>query len=87
MITRARLAGRQRVTIPRMRNFGSILMIVGIGGFFYCSSRLSEVPPLAPELSIADGVQQQAGRWDMARYGCAGAAAFGLLLALFPKGR
>lgn len=87
MITRARLAGRQRVTIPRMRNFGSILMIVGIGGFFYCSSRLSEAPPLAPEQSIGEGIQQPAGRWDMARYGCAGAAAFGLLLALFPKGR
>ena len=70
-----------------MRNFGSILMIVGIGGFFYCSSRLSEAPPLAPELSIGDSIQQPAGRWDMGRYGCAGVAAFGLLMAMFPKGR
>ena len=70
-----------------MRNFGSILMIVGIAGFFYCSSRLSEVAPLAPELSIDEGLKQPAGRWDMARYGCAGVAAFGLLMAMFPKGR
>jgi hypothetical protein len=70
-----------------MRNFGSILMIVGIGGFFYCSSRLSEASPLAPELSMAESLRQPAGRWDMGRYGCAGAAAFGLLVAMFPKGR
>ena len=70
-----------------MRNFGSILMIVGIGGFFYCSSRLSEAPALAPGLSIGESLEQPAGRWDVARYGCAGAAAFGLLMALFPKGR
>jgi hypothetical protein len=70
-----------------MRNFGSILMILGIGGFFYCSSRLSETQPLAPDLSIGESLQQPAGRWEMGRYGSAAAAGFGLLMALFPKGR
>jgi hypothetical protein len=70
-----------------MRNFGSILMILGIGGFFYCSSRLSEAQPLSPDLSISDGLKQPAGRWEMGRYGCAAAAGFGLLMAMFPKGR
>ena len=70
-----------------MRNFGSILMILGIGGFFYCSSRLSDAQPLPPDLSISEGLEQPAGRWEMARYACAGAAGFGLLMAMFPKGR
>jgi hypothetical protein len=70
-----------------MRNFGSILMILGIGGFFYCSSRLSDAQPLPPDLSISEGLGQPAGRWDMGRYGCAAVAGFGLLMAMFPKGR
>jgi hypothetical protein len=70
-----------------MRNFGSILVILGIGGFFYCSSRLSDAQPLPPDLSISEGLEQPAGRWDMGRYGCAAVAGFGLLMAMFPKGR
>jgi hypothetical protein len=70
-----------------MRNFGSILMILGIGGFFYCSSRLSDERPLAPDQSISASLDQPAGRWEMGRYACAGAAGFGLLMAMFPKGR
>jgi len=70
-----------------MRNFGGILLIVGIGGFLYCSSRLSDVAPLPSGMSISESLEQPAGRWDMARYGCAGAAGFGLLMTLFPKGR
>ena len=70
-----------------MRNFGSILLVVGIAGFFYCSSRLSEVPPLPPGLSVGESLDQPAGRWEMGRYGCAAAAGFGLLMAMFPKGR
>jgi len=70
-----------------MRNLGAILLVLGIGGFFYCSSQLSDLPPLAEGLSIGDSLEQPRGRWEMARYGCAGAAGFGLLMALFPKGR
>jgi hypothetical protein len=70
-----------------MRNFGATLLVLGALGFFYCSSRLSEVEPLPEGLSIGESLDHPAGRWDMARYGSAAAAGFGLLMALFPKGR
>jgi hypothetical protein len=70
-----------------MRNFGGILLLLGVLGFFYASSRLDEVEPLPPGVSVSEGLEQPAGRWELARYGCAGAAGIGLLLALFPKGR
>jgi hypothetical protein len=70
-----------------MRNMGGILLILGIAGFFYCSSRLSDMAPLPSEMSVGQSLEQPAGRWEMARYACAGVAAFGLLMALFPKGR
>jgi hypothetical protein len=70
-----------------MRNFGAVLLLLGILGFFYASSRLSEVEPLPPGLSVAESLRAPAGRWEMARYGAAAAAGFGLLMAMFPKGR
>jgi hypothetical protein len=70
-----------------MRNFGAILLVLGILGFFYSSSRLDEAQPLPEGLSINEALKEPAGRWEMARYGCAAAAGFGLLMALFPKGR
>jgi hypothetical protein len=70
-----------------MRNFGATLLLLGIVGFFYASSRLADAEPLPEGLSITEGLQLPAGRWDVARYGCAAVAGFGLLMALFPKGR
>jgi hypothetical protein len=70
-----------------MRNFGGILMILGILGFFYCVSQLSNYDPLPEGLSISDALKQPAGRWDVGRYVCAAAGGFGLLMALYPKGR
>ena len=70
-----------------MRNFGAILLLLGILGFFYASSRLDEVEPLPEGLSVSEGLKEPAGRWEMARYGCGAAAGFGLLMAMFPKGR
>ena len=70
-----------------MRNFGAILLLLGIVGFLYCSSRLSETPPLPAGLSVGESLSQPAGRWEMARYACGAAAGFGLLMAMFPKGR
>lgn len=70
-----------------MRNFGALVLLLGIGGFLYCSSRLSEMAPLPQGLSIDDSLSQPAGRWEVARYACGAAAGFGLLMALFPKGR
>lgn len=70
-----------------MRNFGATLLLLGIVGFFYASSRLHDAQPLTEGLSVTEGLQQPAGRWDLARYGSASVAGFGLLMALFPKGR
>jgi hypothetical protein len=70
-----------------MRNAGVLLLVIGILAFGYASSRLDDVPPLADGLSISESLKEPAGRWQMARYVCAGVAGFGLLMALFPKGR
>ena len=70
-----------------MRNFGAVLLLLGFLGFFYASSRLDEAAALPEGTSVTEGLRQPAGRWEMARYGCAGVAGFGLLMAMFPKGR
>jgi len=70
-----------------MRNSGVILLILGILAFFYASSRLEEAEPLPEGLSVSEGLKEPAGRWQMMRYACAGVAGFGLLMAMFPKGR
>jgi hypothetical protein len=70
-----------------MRNLGGVLLILGTLAFFYVSSRLDDAEPLPEGLSIGESLKEPAGRWQMARYGCAGVAGFGLLMALFPKGR
>jgi hypothetical protein len=70
-----------------MRNFGAVVLVLGILGFLYSSSRLSEMTPLAPGLSVGESLSQPSGRWEMARYACGAAAGFGLLMLVFPKGR
>jgi hypothetical protein len=70
-----------------MRKKGAIALLLGIAGFFYCSSRLAELPPLPEGLSLSEGLREVAGRWDIARYGCGGVGLLGLLMTLFPKGR
>jgi len=70
-----------------MRNLGGIMLLLGVLGFFYASSRLDDLEPVPQGLGIADGLRYPAGRWDMTRYGCAAVAGFGLLMAFFPKGR
>ncbi|HUL78177.1 MAG TPA: hypothetical protein VL691_13010 [Vicinamibacteria bacterium] len=70
-----------------MRSFGAVLLLLGILGFFYASSRLDDVEPLPQGLSVGEGVRLPAGRWQIARYGCGAVAGLGLLLAMFPKGR
>jgi hypothetical protein len=70
-----------------MRNFGATLLLLGILGFFYSSSRIDELGPLPAGLSVREGLKVPAGQWEMARYGCAAAVGFGALMAMFPKGR
>jgi hypothetical protein len=70
-----------------MRNFGGIMLVVGVLGFFYCGGQRDKYPELPEGLSLSDSLKQPAGKWDVARYACAGLAGFGLLMAFFPKGR
>lgn len=70
-----------------MRNFGGILLLLGILGFFYASARLEDLTPVPQGLSVSAELEYPAGRWQVARYTCAALAGFGLLMALFPKGR
>src|SRR6266581_489286 len=43
--------------------------------------------PVPMGKSIGESLQYPAGKWEMARYWSLGVAEFGLLMALFPKGR
>jgi hypothetical protein len=70
-----------------MRNFGGIMLLVGVLGFFYCTGQRDNYPALPEGLSLSDSMRQPAGKWDVGRYVCAGVAGFGLLMAFFPKGR
>jgi hypothetical protein len=70
-----------------MRNFGAVLLLLGILGFLYCSSRLSETAALPAGMSVEEGLKHPAGRWEVARYASGAAAGFGFLMMMFPKGR
>ena len=70
-----------------MRNFGGIMLLVGIIGFLYCSDRVSKTGQVPEGKSISESLEYDAGRWEVGRYVCAGIGAFGLLMTMFPKGR
>jgi hypothetical protein len=70
-----------------MRNFGGFLLVLGIVGFLYCSSKLSEAGSVPEGKSISESLEYEAGKWEVGRYACAGIGAFGFLMAMFPKGR
>lgn len=70
-----------------MRNFGFVLLLAGVAGFFYCSSRAAEFEPLRDGLSVSESLETERGRWDTGRYACAAAAFMGIVLAMVPQGR
>jgi hypothetical protein len=70
-----------------MRNFGGVLLLLGVFGFFYASSKLDDLEPVPPGKSVEEGLKYPAGKWELGRYGCAAVAGFGLLMAVYPKGR
>jgi hypothetical protein len=69
-----------------MRNFGFILLVAGVAGFFYCSSRASRYEPLPAGLTVSESLETERGQWDAGRYSCAAGALMGALLAMFPRG-
>jgi hypothetical protein len=70
-----------------MRNFGFVLLLAGVAGFFYCSSRASELEPLRTGLSVSESLETERGQWDAGRYAGAAAAFTGIVLAMLPRGR
>ena len=70
-----------------MRNFGIIVLVLGIFGFFYASGQEGQYEPVPEGLSVQKSLEYPAGRWQIARYAAAGVAGFGLLMSMFPKGR
>jgi hypothetical protein len=70
-----------------MRSFGGLLLVAGIAGFLYCGSQLSGLDPVPEGLSLARSLEYPAGRYEVGRWVSACAAGFGLLMAMFPKGR
>ena len=70
-----------------MRNYGGLFLIAGIGGFLYCSSQLTKTGQVPEGKSISESLEYDAGRWEVARYVCAGIGGFGLIMTLFPKSR
>jgi hypothetical protein len=70
-----------------MRTVGLALLVGGLFGFFYCSSRLSGLSPIPASVEIGDYLQYEAGKWELARYGTALAVLVGVVLSLFPRGR
>ena len=55
-----------------MRNFGGILLILGVLGFFYASGQKDKHPALPEGLTVSETMRYPGGRWEMARYGAAG---------------
>lgn len=70
-----------------MRNFGGILLLAGIIGFFYCGSEMSKYEPVPEGKTAVESLGYPAGRYEVGRWASACAAGFGFLLAMFPKGR
>ncbi|HVQ30107.1 MAG TPA: hypothetical protein VMV21_11035 [Vicinamibacteria bacterium] len=70
-----------------MRNFGGILLLLGVIGFVYASTQLEKYDPVPDGKTVSEALQYPAGKWQTTRYGCAAAAGFGLLMVMYPKGR
>ena len=70
-----------------MRTLGLALLVGGLLGFFYCSTRLAGLEPLPAGIAVGDYMRREAGRWELARYGTALAVLMGVILSVFARGR
>ena len=70
-----------------MRNLGIILIVLGVVGYLYCTNQMEGLEPLGANADLGDYFRNTAGRLELGRYGSAGAALIGLLMAFFPQGR
>ena len=70
-----------------MRNFGMLMVVAGIVGFFYCSSELSKHEPVPEGLSMSRSWEYPAGKLEVGRYAGVAAAFVGVLFVMAPQGR
>jgi hypothetical protein len=70
-----------------MRNFGMIMLVLGIVGFLYASDQAKKYEPVPEGLSARESLDYPSSRWELARYGAAALAAAGVLMAVVPRGR
>jgi len=70
-----------------MRTAGGLLVLVGIVGFFYCTSHLSGLDPVPEGTTLGRYFDYDAGRYELGRYASVVCGLVGILLSLFPKGR
>jgi hypothetical protein len=70
-----------------MRRFGGLALLLGLIGYFYCSSEKGKYGAVPDGMSIGQTLQHPAGKWELRAYGCAVLAAFGGLMLMFPQGR
>jgi hypothetical protein len=70
-----------------MRQVGGVLVLLGVVGFFYCSGKVADAPPVPKDMGIMESLHEPGGRWDVARYGCALVGATGSVLLVFTRGR
>ena len=70
-----------------MRTLGGLLILVGVVGFFYCSSHLSGLESIPEGTELSKYLEYDAGRYELGRYAAVITALVGALLSLFPKGR
>jgi hypothetical protein len=70
-----------------MRNFGVLAIVLGIVGFIYSGDQLKGLPSVPEGLTARESLEYPRARWETARYGAAALVGFGVLMAMFPKGR
>ena len=70
-----------------MRHRAGIVVLLGVIGFFYCSDRVSKLPPLPEGLTVTETLREPTGRWIVGRFACACLSASGAVLLIFARSR
>ena len=68
-----------------MRNFGMIMLLLGIAGAIYCTMELGGYEPVPPDLGIMESLEYPAGKLQTGQYAFGVMAAFGFVLAMVPR--
>ncbi|HEY6547769.1 MAG TPA: hypothetical protein VI589_07675 [Vicinamibacteria bacterium] len=70
-----------------MRTFGLLAIVFGVLAFIYSGDQLKGTQPVPEGLTARESLEYPRARWETARYGAAALVGFGVLMAMFPKGR